>query len=198
MRLYLSSPPAKYPLSDKDVTGHLRVDTDEELARIKSIIIPTATSWAQTYTGRAFITQTWKMYLDSFPGCYGQIVNIPRPNLQTVSSVKYYDMDGVLTTYSAANYTVEAPTGPQAPYGRIWPNYNTFWPIPTRVIPNAVEITFVAGWGADDTFVPGDVKAAMLLICGELFERRENANELIITNVPLSAMNLLSPYMVGL
>jgi uncharacterized phiE125 gp8 family phage protein len=195
-----------------EVKGHLRVDSDDEKARAEAILMPAASAWAETFTNRALITQTWTLYLDRFPGgCLpyqnwtgGQYsyIEIPKPPLQSITSIKYYDANGVLQTWSSSNYEVDPPAGapfdPECQPYRVRPVVGQTWPIP-RAQRGAVQIEFVCGYGAAYTSVPAKLKAAMLLVVGEQFERREQAVEgTIISKVILTAENLAWPFRVQL
>lgn len=187
------TPPASLPLDWlADVKGHLRLDADDERDRIMDVLVPAAATWAETSTGRALITQTWKVSADYFPG---EVITLPKPPLQTVKSVKYYDLAGVLQTLSPSVYTVDAPAGEKALPGRIYPVYGQYWPL-ARAQRNAVVIEFDCGYGDDATAVPGLLRAAMLLVVAELFERREVAVAgTIINEVPLSASVLAGQFL---
>jgi len=195
--LTLTTPAATLALDwGGEVKGHLRVDTETERARVESILIPSATQMAEAETGRQLITATWTLYLDSFPTS-GTKIELPRPPLQSVSSIKYYDTQGTIQTWAAAgNYSVMAPVGPFAESGYIVPAYGITYPS-TYGQPNSVEIAFVAGYGLTFASVPGAIRAALLLLVGEMFERREEAIVgAAIGSVPLAAHRLLWPFRV--
>lgn len=170
--LTLKTAPAALALDwSTEVKTHLRLDSEAEASRVQSILIPAAEQYAAAETGRQFITATWTYYLDEFP-CSGHPITLPKPPLQSVTSVKYRDVDGVLQTWNATNYTVETQAGDYALPGRIVPNYGVIYPS-LYGQPNDVAIEFIAGYGVASTAVPGMLRAAMLLIVSQLFENRE-------------------------
>lgn len=194
MALTRTVAPAALPLAWDQVKGHLRLDSEDERSRIEEILVPAACSWAETFTGRVLITQTWKWLRSGFP--VSGFLALPRPPLQTLTAIRYIDTNGVQQTWAPAKYVVDAPVGEKAMPGRVWPAYGESWPT-VRTQPNAVEIEFVCGYGAAAGDVPGLLRAAMLLIVGELFERREQAVQgTIITEVPLSAERLAGQFLV--
>ncbi|MCK4385369.1 MAG: phage head-tail connector protein [candidate division Zixibacteria bacterium] len=83
MRLKLKTAPAVEPVTLTEAKNQLRVDGAEDNALITALIT-TARQLAERDTKRAFITQTWKMYLDSVP----EEIEIPKPPLQSVESIK--------------------------------------------------------------------------------------------------------------
>lgn len=199
--LSLITAPAGEPLAVEDARVHLRVDGSDEDILIASHI-QAATAWAENYTRRALITQTWELWLDCFPTqgdislAYDRskldVIELPLPPLRTVGSVKYYDTAGLLQTFSAGLYIVTAPAGPQAERGSIRLAPSASWPA-TQERPNAVIVRFDAGYGAAED-VPAAVKAGMLLVVGELYKNREQSVTGNISKVPLAAEHLLDPF----
>jgi hypothetical protein len=60
-----------------------------------------------------------------------------------------------------------------------------------------VEIQFRAGSGEEAAHIPAALRAGMLLVVGELFERREDSVVgTIIQDVPLAATRLWAPFRV--
>jgi uncharacterized phiE125 gp8 family phage protein len=196
MRLSLILPAMGLALDwESEVRGHLRLDDAAEKGRVESVLIPSAMSWVEAETNRALLTQTWKALLDEFPHGY---IEIPKPPLIEVSSVRYVDADGVQQLWDALDYVVEAPAGPHAVPGRLWPAFGKSYPC-ARCQPDAVEITFRCGYGAAFSNVPAQLRSGMLLIVGELFERREVAiADMTISEVPLAARALVRPFRVGM
>lgn len=206
MRLSLTSNPANLPLEWEDeVETHLRVDSTDEQTRVMTVVVPAVVDWVEAQTNRACITQTYRMDLPGFPGAAydeqfgcdeaGVFIRIPKPPLSSITYIKYIDADGVLQTWSSSKYLVDSPAGPQAPCARVYLAYNEIWPT-TRLQYNAVQITFICGYGSTGESVPGALRQAMLLILGEQYERREEGNELEITRVPVGALSLIANYEV--
>lgn len=148
-----------------------RVDVDDDDTYLGTMLIPAVRERGEQATRRQFITATWDLRIDHRFPC--EIV-IPRPPLQSVTSITYVDTAGVTQTLAADQYQVDAPSGPQAQRGRIRPVYGVIWPI-TRCQMNAVTVRFVAGYGDDDSATPPRLKLAMLLDLGTLYENREDA-----------------------
>lgn len=205
MRLALVTAPVKLALDwSAEVKGHLRQDSEDEAARVTGVAIPAAVAWVEKFTNRAMVTQTWKLYLDRFPVA-GVPIDLPKPPLQSVTHVKYYDGSDVQQTWSASTGYEVDPAIPgtfvcadDCPPSKIWPKYGQGYPS-TSGRRNAVEIQFVCGYGSSYTNVPGALRAAMLLLVGEMFERREQAIVGTITSkAEFAAENLAWPYRVNL
>lgn len=175
-----------------EVQGHLRVDSDDEKPRIEGVLVPAAVAWLESYTGRALVTQTWKLFLDRWP-CDG-IIRLPKAPLQSVTHIKYTDANGTTNTWAASNYLVDAPAGPYARPGRITPKLGSYFPVAQQPI-NAIEVQFVCGYGADHSAVPALLRAALLLHVAEQFERRESSIVgTIVQEGPLSAKRVADSF----
>lgn len=124
-------------------------------------LIRTVRHAAEGYTRRALVTQTWDLKLDRFP-CW--MISIPKPTLQSVTSITYVDSDGTTQTLAADQYLVDASSTP----ARITPAFGLVWPI-TRYQNNAVTVRFVAGYGLAAA-VPEGIKTWMLIRIKHLFD----------------------------
>jgi uncharacterized phiE125 gp8 family phage protein len=163
MALTLITPPAEEPLTLSEVKASpsLRVSTATDDTDITALIV-TARRMAETYTLHALVTQTWELVLDGFPS--GGIV-VPMPPLQSVTSIKYIDTDGVEQTLDALLYSVDIDTIP----GLITPAYGETWPTDVRDQVNAVRVRYVAGFG-DEADVPQDIKTWIKITVGTLYD----------------------------
>lgn len=182
--LALYTAPAAEPLTTAEAKLHLRVVTSADDALIASLIVA-ARRLAEQETGRQLVTATWELHLDSWPAC--GVISLPRPPLQSVTHVKYYDAADVLQTLATTLYDVDdkalAPRIVRAD-GATWPTLD--------VRPNAVVIRFVAGYGAAGA-VPDNVKAAMLLMVGHWYSHREAVISGAVADLPLGVQYLLDP-----
>lgn len=112
-------------------------------------LITAARQVAEARTGRKFITQTWELVLDAFPS----EIELGALPVQSVTSIKYYDTDGVLQTMSASDYVLDADLLP----GWIRPAYNVSWPS-TRTQSQAVIVRVVLGYGTTGASVPAGIR----------------------------------------
>ncbi len=171
------------PITVEDAKHHCRVDTHDDDAYIKSLI-EAATTWCENIQGRAYITQTITAKYDAFPGYF----ELPRPPLQSVTSITYVDQDGTTQTVDSSTYVVDTHSEP----GRITRAYEKEWPYDVRAIENAVVVTYVAGYGAPAD-VPERIKHAIRLMVAHWYEHREMAMVGVsISKIPASVMSLLN------
>lgn len=167
-RLKLITGPTSEPVTAAEAKLHARIDDDTDNAAIAGMI-KAARELAETYTRRAFITQTWALYADAFPSC--GFIELPRPPLISVTHVKSYTDADVASTFSASSYYVDDASTP----GRLVLRDSAAWPDVTRVA-NGVEIRYVAGYG-DAASVPQSVKIGVLQLVAWLYQHRGDANQ---------------------
>jgi uncharacterized phiE125 gp8 family phage protein len=185
MALELYTGPTVEPLTLTEAKEHLRVDHIDDDTLIESLIKAARRS-AEVFQGRSYLSQTWKLYLDTFP-CE-RYIYLPFPPLQSVSSVTYIDGNGDVQTLATSRYQVDAKSQP----GRIVlaPGYS--WPATESDRVNAVIITFVAGYGATSASVPENIRHAVRLILGDMYTQRENTIVgSSVNQIPQSAKILL-------
>ena len=168
------------PVTLDEMKDHLRVTHTDDDQYINALCLA-ATSWAEKFQNRTYVKRPRVMVLDKFPPAIRPLY----PPLISVTSIVYIDLDGVSQTLAASEYRVDTITEP----GRITEAYECTWP-DTRTITNAVTINYVAGYGTAAA-VPDEVKAAIKLMAGHLYEHREAVSEIKMEKVPMSVMHLL-------
>jgi uncharacterized phiE125 gp8 family phage protein len=189
MTLSEVSAPAQEPLTLKQAKDHLRVDVDDDDELI-AILIRAARGYVETFTHRALLAQTWDLKLDGFP-C-DRPWYLPKAPTIAVVSITYIATDGTSTPWTL--YQTDLPSGPKAAQARIAPIYAGYYPS-TRWTLNAVVVRFTAGYGTAASSVPAELLAAMKLLIGHWYERREPVNiGNLVTSIPLSAESLMWPF----
>jgi len=178
----LLTPPAIEPVTLAEAKAHARIDTEADDALIATLIT-SARQWAEHYTNRAFITQTWRLSLDAPPKT--DVVLLPRAPLQSVASFQYFDDADAATTFAEAHYFVDTSREP----GRLVLRLGATWPSPVRTA-NGIVITYIAGYGDGADNVPEPLKFAIRELVAHWYEHR--GDEAVET--PLAAHALLSPY----
>lgn len=143
-------------VTKEEAKTHLRVEIIDDDMLIESLIAA-ATSMAEHELGRALVTQECTLVIDGFPR---GAIDLRRPPIQSITSVKYLDESGVLQTLDSNSYRlVKDPLAPSLKADS--------WPIGTDV-----EIKYVAGFG-DVTAVPAQIKQWILVHVGAMYENRE-------------------------
>lgn len=168
MKTQRVSGPAQEPMTVAEVRMHLRnpeiTSNDSEYVWW----IQAAREQVENKLGRALLTQTWDASLDSFPT---STIELPRPPLQSVTSVIYLDADGAAQTLAADQYVVHT-TGKigtvQLAYGATWPS--------TYGQENAITIRYVAGW-TSPAQVPKVITSYMKLLIDAMDKNRSLVTE---------------------
>ena len=177
------------PFTTSEAKDHLRVDVDDDDTLIDNLIIA-ARKRLENDTSRALITQTWDLFMDRFPLSDRIAIEVPKAPLQSVTSIKFIDTDGVLQTLDSSKFRVDIASDP----GRITPAFNEVYPS-TREVTNAVEVRFVAGYGDASRDIPDDLEQAMLMLIGHWYEHRETvAQGVSAVKVPMAYEFLHMPH----
>jgi uncharacterized phiE125 gp8 family phage protein len=149
-----------------------------------SSLVTMAREWTEQYLDRIVGTQTLELAIDEFPDSIEL-----KPYVQSVTSIKYIDEDGVEQTIDADDYTLDNYSSP------CWvvPAFGVAFPT-AREIPNAVKVRYVAGYDEDNP-VPQPIVSAMLLIIGHMYDnRQQNMAGMQINELPFGVCSLLSMY----
>lgn len=163
--------PASEPVTLAEAKLHCRVDLTDDDALITAHIV-SAREEIERLTGMALITQTLELVLPEWP-CSDR-VELPRPPLTSVTSVKYKDYTGSETTWDSANYIVGVDSVPGV-LGLAW---NAVWPSVVLYPVEPIRIRYVAGF-ASAAAVPQSLKQAMLLLIGHWYENREAGGDTV-------------------
>ena len=168
----------------EEIKKHCRVEyfTDDDDYLTELVEVATAFIEGPYGIGICLMPQTWRLSLDYFPS---EIV-IPLGPVTAISGITYTDADGDSATVST--WRADLDSSPC----RIWPARDTAWPVST-LQPGAVKVTFTAGYET----VPSDLKAAIKLIVGNLYENREAATEIKLTDLPFGVSAILERYRAG-
>lgn len=191
--------PDREPVTLAEAKAHCRVDHDVDDAVIWGLVIA-ARQHIEHVTGRQLLLATWALRLDTWP-CW---VDVPKPPLLVDDeqdygvTITYLDTAGNSQTLAADQYLVEAPSGPTCARGRIDPAYGVSWPS-VYGAPNAITVTFTAGYGETADTVPAALKLALLQLVGHWYEHRETVivsqfSTTAATELPVTVKALLAPF----
>lgn len=165
MRLDVVTPPATLPVSLVEAKAWLRETGSHEDALI-SDILARAVAEVEALAGKAIINRTLRMRQDRWPLI--RCLRLPMPPLVSVTSVEYLDAAGTLTTLAGSNYTVSTA---QDSEGRVVLKSGSLWPTLADE-PDAVRVTYVAGYGASGDAVPFAFREAMKVLVEDGWDSR--------------------------
>ncbi len=158
--------PISEPVTLTEAKAQCRVDISDDDALITSLIVA-ARQYCEGIDWLAYMTQTIEFWLDGWPA--DDEIELPRPPLQSVASVEYYDVNGVKYTLATSVYDVDLVSTP----GAIYLKYLQTWPTLQLRDRNAICITYDAGWDTP-AYMPQTIKQAILLLVGYWYEQRES------------------------
>jgi uncharacterized phiE125 gp8 family phage protein len=140
-----------------------------------SALITAARERVELFLRRTLITQTFEYTIDGFPAnpyfvYSNSFIDLPRPPLQSVESIKFIDTGGSMRTLPSESYVVDASSDE---IGRVELAWTQYWPI-TRSSINSVVIRFTAGYGDSAGDVPQAIRQGILIEVSNLYENRED------------------------
>lgn len=171
-RQKLVTGPASEPVTLTEAKSHLRVTTTDDDTLIGTMI-QAAREQVEAYLSKALLTQTRALVLDYGWPASGEI-HLPRPPVQSVSSISYLDVDGNPQTWSSSNYQVvgaRATPDADASDCHVIPAYGKSYPS-VRPIPECVTVTYVAGWASAGA-IPRKILNGLLILIADMYENRE-------------------------
>jgi uncharacterized phiE125 gp8 family phage protein len=175
------------PVSLEEAKKHLRIDYDDDDDTIAALI-SAATLQAQSVTQRRFVTQTVEYVLQH----WHHPIELPiKPVAKDgVVSITYVDwVTQAPLVLDPSQYVVKTD-GETVSIIRA---YSVIWPLVFKFSPEPIVIQFKVGTAVAD--VPANVKAAIKLTVGHLYENRQDviiaSTRSAIAELPLGAMSLL-------
>lgn len=148
----LIAAPATEPITLDEVKAWIR-ETTTDLDDIITPLIKAARQACEDYQNIDYLTQTWKLTLDYLPALPLELKN---PPLQSVTSVKVYDINDQEYTIPLTDLFVDIDSKP----GRIAFKYNKSFPSISPRSVNCFECVFVTG-NTEASKVSETVKLAM-------------------------------------
>lgn len=187
MHTRVTSPPSSL-FNLQTLREHVRIDAIGDSHPDDQLLLRNAAAaraFAENYTGMAIGEQTREIVADGFL----DLTSNPFPGgvPDAVEAFEYRSLGaGAWTVLSDSLFYYDQYAG----VVRFWPNV-TLPGLPD--IHNAARIRYTIG-----AEVPVDVRAAILLIVGELYLNRELSAQADLRHVPLGARELLAPHRMEL
>ena len=154
------------PITAAEARAFLYLDSTDQDALVTTLI-KVARQKVEADTGRALITQTWTMGMDSAPSG-GAAILLPIAPAATVTGITQYSTADVGTTVATSVYRLDTASVP----ARIVLKDGQSWPTGLRP-ENALSIVFTAGYGAQGVNVTDTaLLLAMRMLIADWYENR--------------------------
>jgi hypothetical protein len=218
--LVQTAAPASEPVTLAEAKLWARIDSTVDDALVTSLIAA-ARQYAEDYTSRAIITQSWRMTLDRFPGfstlgyrhgygvgpysggfwgqCGGSwhsffdAIRLPKPSLISVDQIQYVDVNGTTDTLDPSIYQADTDSEP----GRIRAAYGQVWPTTRFEQLGAVKITYTCGYGLPAA-VPEQLKTAIKMLIATWYDpARTSITGRNQSEVPFALRSILDNFWTG-
>lgn len=170
-----------------EAKAHLRVTgTQEDLDILQKLA--EAQGAVEDLLGRALSSQQFRLSLAAFP----DFIELPRPPLISIQSVKYYDENDTLQTLAVEDYILDSDAEPARIY-----QTDEGWPTTSSTVRPAVLVEYTCGHSEDRPVEPQVVGVVKLLL-GYAYEHREAViTGTIITELPFVQAYLRSQRVRG-
>lgn len=188
-QMKLITAPTESPVTVAEAKDYLRIDNNLEDTRIQ-VMIDAATRYLEGYTGLKFVTQTWDVFLDTWPmrstddwwdgvkeGPISMLTSMQRDIIlpigpaQSLTQFETYADDGIAVQETIANYIFD-DVGSRA---RVGLKIGAVWPVTVLRRINAIKFRVVVGFGTAAQ-VPQDIKQAVLEVASHMYENRGDQN----------------------
>ena len=196
--------PVVEPVELFEIKSHLRVDDTSE-DEVLFDAIREARQLIEDYLNIAMINQSWRLTLDHWPGGQpdtypptlnsvlapgARAVELPRFQLGSITSVTTYDSDSTSTAVTVADvFDVDTYSTP----GRIALQSGAVWPTAGRPT-NAIDIEYVAGYGATKGAVPPLLRRAVRNVAAFLYEHRGDCGSPVSVMQGAGAASIVDQY----
>lgn len=187
------------PISLETARLHLRLDTEGSPPThpddaLVTALITVAREAVENFTEQTVAVNDFQLKLDYFADLAIDLGTYP---VNSIASITYVDTNGATQTLPSTDYVLDTFSKPS----QIVLAFDKTWP-PVRNQPNAVTVTFEAGYTGDTSPVsnemPKALKQAMLLTITDLYENRGAIVSKQNYEIPVMAQYLMIPYRINM
>ena len=177
-----SVPSASLPVTE--LTDHLRLssgfaDDGSQDAQLESCL-RAALAAVEARIGKALFQRGFTWHLNGWSSTECQA--LPVAPVQSISSIKVITRGGVETVLNPDAYVLRKDTHR--------PAVEAVSSLPNPSRGGSIEIEMIAGYGSDWNGIPADLRQAVLIQAGELYESRGTSDATIAVGVAV----LIEPY----
>ena len=182
MNFTVKTGPTKKAIEIDVLKKHLRLTGDAEDGLLKDYL-DAAIDEAQKFLGRPLITQTITGTLDEWPS--DGVIEIENPPVQSITSIKYYDENGVEKTLTSSWYWEVLDDEP----ARITLKDAYDWPDLEDGRPAPITIEFVGGYGDNPPDIPAQIRQGIIYLAAHFFVNRDQVvTGTIVSDFPINSI----------
>jgi len=153
------------PLTTVEVNNHLKESFSDISTEVYlSALIKAVQKFGEQFTRREFLTKTFINYRNEWKNGY----ELRRSKYQSIVSVKYIDENEDTQTVSSENYAITD----SEEYSYLYFKDDFDYPSLVSDNPQSIIIEFSAGYGIDESYIPDNIKTAMLHHLARLWAQR--------------------------
>lgn len=191
MSLQIITGPSAEPVTLTEVKERLGLTSTADDTRINQDITA-ARVQGERMTRKSLANKTYLATFNRFPrpGC---AFFLPLPPLVSVTSIVYLDNTGQSQTWDPAEYLVRPKQSP----GLVQEALGSVYPIAGPIF-GAVEVTFVAGYGAEGgPVIPEDLKRGVMDLAIYLYSHPEAVSSEVFNQAPKRLFSVFEAYRVN-
>jgi uncharacterized phiE125 gp8 family phage protein len=182
--------PTAAPVDLEELKGHLRVTTNNEDATIE-LYAKAAGQLFEIKTNRRLISRSFRLDLPAFPASADPCgIELPFAPAEEITHIKYFDTAGVLQTWDDEEYIMDLTS--HFPRVTVAPNY--LFPSTQTGRPNAVQVTFVAGYGDTYEDIPEGIRLGVFFLAAHAYTTRTPVVNGTMTDVPKTLQYVIDAY----
>lgn len=187
----LKTAPALTPVTLSETKEHLNELTNDNNVAIQSLI-EAATAYFDGPNGalsKALIDQTWDLSVDRADA---NVICLPLTPVSSIAAITYFDIDDAVQTLDVNDFRLIG----NEDWAYIEPKQGQSWPT-TSNRPDAITVSFVAGFGAEPSNVPKLVRQAILLTVRHWFDNASATTDQNIKSLPMGVDSIISMHKKG-
>ena len=154
----------------EDARLQLRLDDLAHDDAYVEALIYAQVSYVEAQYACALLSKTIEEYHSEFPALSSDALWLRIAPFQSITSVKYIDSDGAEQTWTSSEYDTKIYKSGAF----VIPKPDYVWPSDLATRPDAVKITYEAGYGATPATIPHFVKLGILARVGRAYTQRED------------------------
>lgn len=185
--------PATPAVDLTELKNHLRVTSADEDSLV-DLYAYAATQLFEIKTRQRLINRSFRLDLPGFPSSIDPCgIELPLTPVSAITHVKYYDTAGVLRTWTSSEYILDVTS--HLPRVVVAPTY-VYPSTQAENRPNAVQVTFVAGYGTAVSSVPQGMRMGVFYLAAHAYTHRVPVANGTLTDIPKTLQYVIDAYKI--